>query len=381
MQSKTTAHLSIGSNLGDKLNQLQDAVFLIHSRIGKVSKVSPIYETPAWGFDGDNFYNACLSVETALSPESLLKNLLEIETLLGRKRHDSSGYASRTMDLDILYYGSEVLSDESLTIPHPSLQLRRFVLRPLADIAPQFYHPILKKDSRNLLQECRDKSTLERTPYKLYTTREELFSQFHFIAIEGNIGAGKTTLANKMAADFNAKLVLERFAENPFLPKFYEDQNRFAFPLEMSFLADRYQQFLEDTSQLDLFKNFMVSDYDINKSLIFAKITLQEEEFRLYRKLFNLMNKDVQKPKIYVYLHQTTERLLQNIKRRGRNYEQTIAPEYLEKINRGYLEYIKTHPAQNNLIINVSQMDFVENPKDYARIIDQIQKFAVNLAL
>jgi deoxyadenosine/deoxycytidine kinase len=173
--------------------------------------------------------------------------------------------------------------------------------------------------------------------------------------------------------------VLERFADNPFLPKFYEDQSRYAFPLEMSFLADRYQQFTDDTSQYDLFKNFMVSDYDIYKSLIFAQVTLQKEEFDLYKKLFSLMYKEVKKPKIYVYLYQTTERLLQNIKKRGRDYEQNISKTYLESINQGYFDFIKSYPEQNNLVIELGDLDFVENKKDYDFIIDKILKFAVQL--
>lgn len=207
---------------------------------------------------------------------------------------------------------------------------------------------------------------------KLSRNRAELFSKLQFIAIEGNIGAGKTTLSKMIAEDFNAKLVLERFADNPFLPKFYEDQSRYAFPLEMSFLADRYQQFTDDTSQFDLFKNFMVSDYDIFKSLIFAKITLQNDEFNLYRKVFNFMYKEVKKPEIYLYLYQNTERLLQNIKKRGRDYEQKIPPEYLDKINRGYLDFIKDHPEQNSLILDMGELDFVSNPSDYEHILERL---------
>ena len=202
-----------------------------------------------------------------------------------------------------------------------------------------------------------------------------------FIAIEGNIGAGKTTLANKIAEDYNGKLVLERFADNPFLPKFYEDQGRYAFPLEMSFLADRYQQFTDDTSQFDLFKNFMVSDYDIYKSLIFAQVTLQKDEFNLYRKLFNLMYKEVRKPRMYVYLYQSTERLLENIKNRGRSYEQSIEPAYLDKINKGYFDFFKSYPEQNTLIIDVGELDFVTRSEDYNTIIDRIKNFAIELTI
>ncbi|MEK6151906.1 2-amino-4-hydroxy-6-hydroxymethyldihydropteridine diphosphokinase [Flavobacteriaceae bacterium 3-367] len=380
MPDAVISYLSLGSNLGDKAHQLQSALFLLHEKAGSIQRISHVYKTAAWGFDSDDFLNICIALETKLTPEALLEVILQIEEQLGRKRAAGEGYTARSIDIDMLYYDFEIMKTDTLTLPHPELHLRRFVLKPLADIAPQFYHPILIKDTRNLLQECRDKSVPEKTAHRFFKNREEQFSGLNFIAIEGNIGAGKTTLARKISEDFNAKLVLERFADNPFLPKFYEDQSRYAFPLEMSFLADRYQQFSDDTSQFDLFRQFMVSDYDIYKSLIFAKITLQEEEFALYRKVFNFMYREVKKPKIYVYLYQHTERLLENIKKRGRDYEQKIPPDYLEKINRGYFDFIKSYPEQNNLVIDVSTMDFVEHEADYQSILDQIQKFAAQLS-
>jgi 2-amino-4-hydroxy-6-hydroxymethyldihydropteridine diphosphokinase len=379
MSSTKTTYLSLGTNLGDKLNNLQDAIFAIQKEVGEVVQISPIYQSSSWGFKADDFLNLCIELQTVLSPNALLDHLLNIEIKLGRTRLQEDGYEPRKIDIDILYYEKERIFSDRLVIPHPELPFRKFVIKPLADIAPQVYHPILNKDSRNLLQECRDKGKLEKIPHQLFKDRKELFAHTNFIAIEGNIGAGKTTLAHKIAEDYNGKMVLERFADNPFLPKFYEDQSRYAFPLEMSFLADRYQQFTDDTSQYDLFKSFMVSDYDIYKSLIFAQVTLQKEEFALYKKLFNLMYKEVKKPKIYVYLYQTTERLLDNIKKRGRDYEQNIQSDYLEKINSGYFDFIKSYPEQNNLIIELGEMDFVKNPDDYETIVDKILKFAVQL--
>ena len=176
-----------------------------------------------------------------------------------------------------------------------------------------------------------------------------------------------------MPEDFNAKSVLERFADNPFLPKFYEDQNRYAFPLEMSFLADRYQQISDDLAQFDLFKDFIVADYHIFKSLIFAKVTLAEDEFRLYKTMFDIIYKEMPKPDLYIYLYQSTERLLENIKERGRNYEQEIPAEYLEKINNGYLDYIKSQTNLNILIIDVTNRDFQNNQEDYVYILNEIQ--------
>jgi 2-amino-4-hydroxy-6-hydroxymethyldihydropteridine diphosphokinase len=379
MEQRTTAYLSLGSNLENRAYFLQKAVFMIGKSIGTVTQLSAVYESPSWGFTSNEFLNVCIEIETILLPEELLTSLLAIESQLGRQRAASGEYADRTIDIDILYYNSLILQTDALQLPHPKLHTRRFVLKPLADIAPQFYHPIIKKDTRNLLQECKDASVLKKSPVVLYKDVASLFTALNFVAIEGNIGAGKTTLANKISEDYNAKLVLERFADNPFLPKFYKDQNRYAFPLEMSFLADRYQQYTDDTTQFDLFKKFMISDYDIYKSLIFAKITLQSDEFVLYRKVFTFMYQEVKKPHLYIYLYQTTERLLDNIKKRGRDYEQQIAPDYLEKINRGYFDFIKSYPEQNNLIIDVTDLDFVNSPKDYDSIIDQITAYAVQM--
>ena len=373
MGRKQKVYLSLGSNLGNRHANLQKAIFRIRQKAGSILDISSVYENPAVGFDGEPFLNIVISVLTPLPPKELLDTILQIERDFGRIRNEGGGYRSRTLDIDIVYYGSEVINHEDLVVPHPHMQHRNFVLKPLADIAPQFYHPVMSKDTRNLLQECSDRSQFTKTKHKLFKDRSGLFSQLQLIAIEGNIGAGKTTLSKMISDDFNAKLVLERFADNPFLPKFYEDQARYAFPLEMSFLADRYQQFMDDTSQFDLFKNFMVSDYDIFKSLIFAKVTLQKEEFNLYRKVFSFMYKEVKKPEIYLYLYQNTERLLANIKKRGRDYEQNIAPEYLEKINRGYLDFIKSNPTQNSIILDVGELDFVSHPEDYEFIIQKLE--------
>lgn len=381
MNELKKAYISIGGNLGNRLQNIQEAVFLLGSEVGNIIAISKVYESPSWGFDSSDFLNACLVLETHLTPLTILEKILAIEKSMGRERMQEGGYKARIIDVDILYFDAEIIQSDHLVIPHAKLQERKFVLLPLSDIAPQKYHPVLGKDTRNLIQECKDKSQPIKTSLKLYKTKEELFSSLSFIAIEGNIGAGKTTLANKIAEDYNGKLVLERFADNPFLPKFYEDQGRYAFPLEMSFLADRYQQFTDDTSQFDLFKNFMVSDYDIYKSLIFAQVTLQKDEFNLYRKLFNLMYKEVKKPRIYVYLYQSTERLLENIKNRGRSYEQSIEPAYLDKINKGYFDFFKSYPEQNTLIIDVGELDFVSSLKDYNTIIDRIKNFAIELTI
>jgi len=373
MNSPNHVYIAIGSNKGDRIKHLQDAVDLIFKEIGKVNIIAKVYNTPAFGFDGGDFLNTCLYVETDFSAVNLLDKLLQIETKLGRSRTFSETYEARIIDLDVLFFNDEIIDLKTLKVPHPELHKRKFVLYPLHDIASKLKHPVLEQTVAELLEVCQDKSKIE--PIKIWLknpSRQFNFSNQNYIAIEGNIGAGKTSLVHKIAQDFNAKLILERFADNPFLPKFYEEPQRYAFTLEMSFLADRYQQISDDLSQLDLFKDFMVSDYDIYKSLIFSKITLPEDEFKLYRKLFHLMYKDIAKPDLYVYLYQNTERLQENIKKRGRDYEQNIDSEYLEKINSGYLDFLKNQTELNVKIIDISEKDFVKNRADYLWLLNEV---------
>jgi len=366
--------LSLGSNQGDRLSAIQSCINLIHNEVAVVVKVSKIYETPAWGFESEAFYNCVIMVHTSKSAQKLLRQVLKIEKKLGRIRGTAAGYQARIIDIDLISFDEEIIASENLKIPHPLVQNRKFVLQPMLDLGLNWEHPVFKKSIAELLQLCDDKSEC-KVVQNLQAPIEKLSLQnFNYIAIEGNIGAGKTTLATKLAEDCNAKLVLERFADNPFLPKFYKDQSRYAFPLEMSFLADRYQQLSDDLAQFDLFKDFVVADYHIFKSLIFAKVTLQEDEFRLYKTMFDIIHKEMPKPDLYVYLYQNTARLLQNIKKRGRSYEQEIPAEYLEKINQGYLDYIKTQTDLNVLVIDVSDLDFVKKQEDYVFLLNAINK-------
>jgi len=366
--------LSLGSNQGNRLKNIELCLELIHQEIGTIIKVSKLYETPSWGFESEAFFNCALLLHTSKLPIQILKQILEIEKKLGRIRNEKPGYQSRIIDVDLIAFDEEIINIEELQIPHPLMQKRKFVLLPFQDLNIGWQHPILKKSISELIQITPDDSVCE-VVQKLESPLDKIIlNKYNYIAIEGNIGAGKSTLAVKMAQDFNAKTVLERFADNPFLPKFYEDQSRYAFSLEMSFLADRYQQLSDDLSQFDLFKDFIIADYHIFKSLLFSKITLEVDEFRLYRTLFDIIYKEMPRPDLYIYLYQNTNRLLQNIKNRGRSYEQDITAEYLDKINKGYLEYIKTQTDLNVLVIDVSDRDFVVNQIDYLFILDKIQE-------
>ena len=373
MKTQSVTYLSLGTNQGNKLENLQNAIDLVADKVGSIPRISSVYETASWGFESDDFFNICLKVTTHHPPEKLMQILLNIEKDLGRKRDASLGYADRNIDIDILLFDDEIIFSKTLIVPHSKMLERKFVLIPLVEIATTTIHPIEKKQLSICLQNCTDSSEIIKIDAQL-TRPIPIAEKYNYIAIEGNIGAGKTSLAKMVSDEFNAKIILERFAENPFLPKFYEDKERFAFPLEMSFLADRYQQLSDDLAQLDLFKNFIVSDYYIFKSLIFAQITLQKDEYLLYRKMFNMMYKEITKPDLYVYLYQNTERLLQNIKKRGRSYEQNIEAGYLQKIHDGYKNFISTQQNLNILVIDVSEIDFVDNKEDYKYIINQIKK-------
>ncbi len=197
--------------------------------------------------------------------------------------------------------------------------------------------------------------------------------KYNFITIEGNIGAGKTTLATLLSKHFTARLILEEFADNPFLPKFYENQQQYAFPLELFFMAERYKQLKELLQTKDMFQQVTIADYLFTKCLLFAKVNLPNEEFRLYQKLFDIINPQIAKPDILIYLHSPVSKLQQNIKKRNRPYEQGIDNNYLFSLQETYTQYIKQHNIKT-LFIDVSNADFLENKVHLQIIIDALDK-------
>lgn len=197
--------------------------------------------------------------------------------------------------------------------------------------------------------------------------------RYHYITIEGNIGAGKTTLAHLLSKQYNARLVLEEFADNPFLPKFYENPGQFAFPLELFFMAERYKQLKELIHTKDLFHSVTISDYLFTKCLLFAKVNLPEEEFRLYQRLFEIIHQQMIQPEILIYLHAPVQKLQQNIRRRNRPYELNIPDEYLFSIQETYTHYIKQHNIKT-LYVDASNADFLGNEKHVQTIMDALEK-------
>lgn len=192
--------------------------------------------------------------------------------------------------------------------------------------------------------------------------------QYNYIVIEGCIGAGKTTLTKMLAQDYNAELVLERFADNPFLPKFYKDPLHYAFPVEMTFLMDRYQQLKSLLSARDLFTDFVIGDYFIDKCIIFSKNNLLTDEYNLYKNVFDTISSFLPKPELILYLYNDAEHLLQNIAARGREYEKDITAEYLNNIQDSYIAYFKQHATIPILLLETAKLDFVKNAEDYEQI-------------
>lgn len=195
---------------------------------------------------------------------------------------------------------------------------------------------------------------------------------YNYIVIEGCIGAGKTSLAEMFAQDFNAELVLERFADNTFLPKFYKDPEHYAFPLEMTFLTERYQQLKTLLTKRDLFTDLVIADYFIDKCVIFSKNNLQSDEYNLFTKVYEIISSHMPKPDLLIYLYNTSENLLKNIAKRGRPYEQEITADYLESIQENYLTYLKHRTQIPILIVESNKLDFVNNPEDYQKLKDLV---------
>ncbi len=197
--------------------------------------------------------------------------------------------------------------------------------------------------------------------------------KYNFITIEGNIGAGKTTLAHLLSKHYNGRLILEEFAENPFLPKFYENKQQYAFPLELFFMAERYKQLKDLLRTKDLFQNITISDYLFTKCLLFAKVNLPDQEFMLYQKLFDIINPQLIQPDLLIYLHAPISKLKENIKKRNRPYELSISSDYLFSLQETYTQYICQHQIKT-LFIDVSNADFLGNEKHLQTVLDALNK-------
>lgn len=366
------AYISIGSNKGNRFYNLQEALVQIQKQIGVLTNLSSIYESSAWGFEGPDFFNACIEIQTDFSALELLEKLLEIELQMGRIRSINPGYNSREIDLDLLLFEDQVINNEHLILPHPRLESRNFILNPMCEIAPDLVHPQLEKDMSSLSDVCKDNSNPSKLPLSQWSL--DIFSKDQFLVFEGNIGVGKTSLAEKIAADFQARSLLENFSQNPYLENFYAKPDRFALSLENYFLEDRFRQFKIFLDRSAAHK-FAVADHSLFKSLVFAKINLSPLNFLDFKNNFERLARELVFSQKVIFLKKPIQKLMEQIINRGRSYEQKITSDYLEKIERGYQNFENEGLSFTSNSIDLTNLDFLHDERAYQIILQRIKAF------
>lgn len=354
--------LSLGANIGNRIGTLRQAVRMIEQLDGVSElKVSGLYRTAPVGYTPQpEFINCAATLRTTSPPEQLLQQLRGIEQALGRQRRER--WREREIDIDILVFDQRIIVTPTLVVPHPEMSNRAFVLVPLAEIAPSLRHPIFNATVAELLDQLQDKSGVERMEDGHEITADAAADLPRHIAVEGVIGAGKTTLATELAKRLEGRLVLEQFEENPFLPHFYRDPERHAFQTQIFFLLSRYRQ-QEAFRQPDLFHRTIVSDYLFDKDRIFASLTLSDHELALYDNVVTALEPSVPKPDVVIYLQSSVERLMANIQKRGRAMEREITAAYLEQLSEAYTRYLLRYTAAPVLIVNTDQVDLANDPE------------------
>ncbi len=341
-----TAYIGLGSNLGDRNQTIHKAANLLRQASG-VSHVvlSDLYETASVGgpLDQSHYLNAAAKVQCSLSASHLLEQMMRIEQQLGRERIHRWG--ARTIDLDLLFYENQVIREENLFVPHPRVQNRHFVLKPLLELAPDLVHPVFQKTVRQMEEELRQNPPVVRR-----------------IAVSGIIGVGKTTLARNLHQILGGTLLCEEYDKNPFLPRQLRGEHQAALASELFFLFSRTRQLLKDQYAPD---QTVISDYVFDKNRLFARMNLDEDQFRMYQDIESVVLSELIQPDLLIYMTDTVENCLSRIRARGRSFEQRISPGWLTRLKQAYDEMVN-HWSQGTVIIvdcaryDVRQQDVVQ---------------------
>jgi len=370
-----TVWLALGSNVGDRAGHLRKALEILREISTDTFHVSKIYETEPLGPGPQGKYlNLCMRLSTVLNPRQLLSYWEDVEARVGRIRRGR--WEPREIDVDILAYDRKTLREHDFILPHPHLADRQFVLAPLAEIDGDTVLPGHRDSVNRLLANCREaQGPSDITEYRLLPGGSlSLPDHLRYVAIEGVIGAGKTTLVKLLGERLGGQTLYEEFENNPFLADFYKDRHRFAFQTQIFFLLSRFRQIQDYFQQQDLFRPQVVSDYMFAKDKIFATQNLDENEMGLYQRLAGMMERQIPQPDYVVYLQADTKTLMNRIRQRDRDYERNMDESYIESLNRAYNNYFHYYDASPLLIVNTNHIDFVRKQEDLNLLIDQIMK-------
>ncbi len=363
--SEITAYIGLGGNLGDRQNYINSALKMLTGATGvEVTRVSELIETaPLANADQPQYLNAVTELKTTLSPDDLLKSLIDIENLLDRERQ--AKWSSRTIDLDILLFGNEVIDSPDLIIPHPQMHLRSFVLNGLYELKPELLHPVLQETVRELA------GRLNGCDFTLNPDLPQL------ISIAGVIGVGKTTLAKELSSRLDCPMLPEPYDTNPFMPDVYAGKKELALDSQLYFLTSRVEQLNYNTLKAG---KIYISDYIFDKELIYSKETLTPEQLVLYEKIYQSSNSKVALPLLVIYLFDSSQNCLQRIHKRNRPYEQKIEQQFLDKLNADYEQLFdrwKICPVIRKLS---SELDYTKDA-DIEHLANQIKYYVTGLSV
>jgi len=346
MTEPTLTYIGLGSNLGNRQDHINSALEMLGEVSDvEVARVSELIETaPLAQAEQPKYLNAVAELRTTLSPDDLHKTLVNIETALGRIRQEK--WSSRTIDLDILLYGSGVIESPHLTIPHPQMHLRSFVLRGLCQLDANLFHPVMNESV------CELANRLNGCDFVPNPDLPQL------VSIAGVIGVGKTTLAKKLSARLNCQTLLEPYDTNPFMPDVYSGKKELALDSQLYFLTSRVEQLNHNTLKKG---QIYINDYIFDKELIYSSQTLNLEQLTLYKKIYQPSNRKVTLPVLVIYLVDSLQNCLERIHKRNLPYEQKIEPQFLENLNAGYEQLFKHWKTCPVLRKHTSELDYTED--------------------